>query len=91
MRSPAINIACQSLTVFLSLFIASSYAEPLIGPSPFREAGDQQFIHQQEQQRALQQSLTPRHRMSVLHLLSVLLGASISRRKPPVLLSRKCG
>jgi len=58
-RSPAINIACQSLTIFLSLFIASSYAEPLIGPSPFREAGDQQFIHQQEQQRALQQSLTP--------------------------------
>lgn len=59
MRSPAINIACQSLTIFLSLSIASSYAEPLIGPSPFREAGDQQFIHQQEQQRALQQSLTP--------------------------------
>lgn len=59
MRSPAINIACQSLTIFLSLFIASSYAEPLIGPSPFREAGDQQFIHQQEQQRALQQSLIP--------------------------------
>jgi hemolysin activation/secretion protein len=58
-RSPAINIACQSLTIFLSLFIASSYAEPLIGPSPFREAGDQQFIHQQEQQRALQESLTP--------------------------------
>ncbi|PKB90372.1 ShlB/FhaC/HecB family hemolysin secretion/activation protein [Ewingella americana] len=39
--------------------MASSYAEPLIGPSPFREAGDQQFIYQQEQQRALQQSLTP--------------------------------
>jgi hemolysin activation/secretion protein len=58
-RSPAINIACQSLTIFLSLFIASSNAEPFIGPSPFLEAGEQQFIHQQEQQRALQQSLTP--------------------------------
>lgn len=79
MRRPAINTACQSLVISLSLFISNSHAAPITGPSPFRDqpltdaasqqamappgnlraAGDQQFIHQQEQQRALQQRLAP--------------------------------